>query len=190
MAKPYHHGDLRNALLSAAVREIRDHGVPGFSLRRVAGDVGVSPSAAYRHFPDKAALLAAVAEEGFRRMSKTMQKTIESYPQDPSSVFHATGLGYVRFAVSHPEHFRVMFAHPSEPVPDDPYTLLTRALDALVANGTITDARREGAELVAWTSVHGLATLLVDRALPARSKAEVDALFQVVSDAVRRSLRP
>src|SRR5687767_3479304 len=107
-ADRYHHGDLRRALLQAAVRTIRTHGVDGLTLRGVGSTLGVSRTALYRHFTDKAALLAAVAAEGFRMLREELARAWEESGRALTG-FEAMGRAYVRFAVAHPSHYRVMF---------------------------------------------------------------------------------
>ncbi len=174
----YHHGDLRNALLEAALALVAKHGVEAFSLREAARAVGVSPAAAYRHFEDKDALLAALAHDAFGRLSQGMERAISRVPGEPGTpghaiaAFRAVGLAYVEFAVQHPSQFRVMFgpwcADEQEPLPSgapglrDPYTILVDSLDALVASGAVRAEARAGAEIAAWSTVHGLASLIVE----------------------------
>jgi AcrR family transcriptional regulator len=174
----YHHGDLRNALLEASLALVAQEGVERFSLREAARAVGVSPAAAYRHFEDKDALLAALAHDAFGRLAQGMERAISRVPGEPGSrahavgVFVAVGQAYVEFAVQHPSHFRVMFgpwcAHEEKPSGPgtagarDSYTILVNSLDALVASGAIRAEARAGAEIVAWASVHGLASLIVE----------------------------
>ena len=107
-ADRYHHGDLRRALLQAAVRTIRSHGIDGLTLRGVGSALGVSRTALYRHFTDKAALLAAVAAEGFRMLREELRRAWERR-RARTRGFEAMGVAYVRFAVAHPSHYRVMF---------------------------------------------------------------------------------
>ena len=181
----YHHGDLRHALVEAAADLVARHGVEAFSLREAAREVGVSPAAAYRHFEDKAALMTAVAADGMWRLSAGMEKALARVPGPPGSPAHAAasllavGEAYVEFAVRNPSHFNVMFgpwcphvdpagAPPTAPAPAgrDPYQILVDTLDGLVAAGAIGAAARAGAEVTAWSGVHGLASLLVEGALP------------------------
>ena len=180
----YHHGDLRRALLDAALDLVMDKGVEAFSLREAARAVGVSPAAAYRHFADKAALLQALAIEGMGRLALDMEEAIERAPGDRGSPARAAaelaavGAAYVEFAMSHPARFRAMFGafcpagEPEEMPPEaaprgrDPFQILVDSLDALVATGAIPGAARAGAEVVAWSAVHGLASLLVSESLP------------------------
>ena len=173
----YHHGDLRNALVASAVRLIETSGTTSFSLREAARDVGVSANAAYRHFDDKSALMTAVAAFGFRQLATQMVGAMASAAggraKGPASVarFKAVGRAYVEFAVAHPELFRVMFgecgaecrkAEPGDDATEDPWSLLGKSLDALVADGLLAAERRPGAELKAWSVVHGFASLALD----------------------------
>ncbi len=190
----YHHGDLRHALLEAALTLVSKRGVEGFSLRETAREVGVSPAAAYRHFEDKAALLEALATDGMGRLAVAMEKAIARAPGAPGSPARAAaelaalGTAYVEFAVAHPSHFRVMFGpwcdHPEmeelppEALPGgrDPYQILVDTLDGLVRAGAIAPAARAGAEIAAWASVHGLASLLVEGSLPLSAKGRTQAV--------------
>jgi AcrR family transcriptional regulator len=178
----YHHGDLRNALLAATLKLVAKHGVEGFSLREAARVVGVSAAAAYRHFEDRSALLKALAHEGLARLALKMEEAVATAPGAPGSPSRAaaelTGIGsaYVEFAVANPSHFRVMFgpwcdlgdelAPELLPYGRDPLQLLVDTLDGLVRAGAITPATRQGAEISAWSAVHGFASLLVEGGLP------------------------
>jgi AcrR family transcriptional regulator len=176
----YHHGDLKRALQETALRLVVERGPEGFSLREAAREVGVSPGAAYRHFADKNALLATLAADGHGRLATHMEKAVARVagaagtPAKAVADFAAIGEGYVDFAVRHPAHFRVMFGPCLEaegfapclsPSGRDAYQILVDALDALVAAGVVPAAARPGAELPAWSMVHGLSALLVDGAL-------------------------
>jgi len=191
----YHHGDLRNALLETALRLVAERGPEGFSLREAAREVGVSPSAAYRHFADKEALLAALAKDGHARLAAAMERAIARVPGERGTPAHAAavvaaiGEAYVEFAVRHPSHFRVTFRPCMEaegsqatvaPSDRDAFQILVDALDALVASGAVTAAARAGAEVTAWSGVHGLATLVVEGALPLSGRDRADALRVVI----------
>lgn len=191
----YHHGDLRNALVAAALKLVAKRGVEGFSLREAARAVGVSPAAAYRHFEDRSALLKGLAHEGLARLAVKMEDAIASAPCAPGSAARAaaelTGIGaaYVEFAVAHPAHFRVMFgpwcdladelAPELSPRGRDPLQLLVDTLDGMVAAGAITPAARRGAEISAWSAVHGFASLLVEGGLPLGETERASALRAV-----------
>ncbi len=191
----YHHGDLRRALLDAALVRIARDGAEQFSLRAAARDVGVSATAAYRHFADRSDLLAALAMEGFTALADAMVTAREATPRRGTSRararagFVAVGRAYVEFALAQPARFVVMFgaAHirprvrgRAGTIDRDPYELLSDALDELVVAGELTAARRRGAEAKAWAVVHGTATLLRDGALVCRTRAERAALVESV----------
>ena len=110
--RPYHHGDLRTALLAAAIREIESVGVEHLSLRSLATEVGVSPSAAYHHFADKDALIAAVAMQGFVMLERSVTEAAASLPAtaDPAARLGAAARAYIDFALVHPHLFRVAFS--------------------------------------------------------------------------------
>ena len=173
MSDAYHHGDLRNALLRAAVELVAEHGVAGLSLREAARRVGVSHAAPYRHFPDRAALLSAIAEEGFGRLVDAGRRAMAE-ACDPGDRLRAYGLEYIRFARHHPVHFRVMFSAqlpafetcpegaPSARIAVD---LLFEAAGA-AAGAEVGEAERALAVVAARSLVHGFATLVADGRLP------------------------
>jgi AcrR family transcriptional regulator len=104
----YHHGDLRASLVKAAVAEIERGGYENLSLRELAESVGVSRAAPYRHFADRRALLAAVAADGFERLTAIYRKAMES-SETPQERLAAAGRGYLKFAAERPQMFRLMF---------------------------------------------------------------------------------
>ena len=107
--RAYHHGNLREALIAAGLKELARSGQADFSLREVARRVGVAPTAVYRHFAAKDDLLAAIASECADRIAQMMMEAVAATPaDDPLERFRATGIAYVRFAVAHPEHFRIL----------------------------------------------------------------------------------
>ena len=190
----YHHGDLRNALVASAVRLIEQGGAATFSLREAARGVGVSANAAYRHFDDKSALMAAVAAEGFQQLGKRMQRAMTRASEAGDSRasiarFKAVGRAYVEFAADHPELFRLMFGErgveclrqvTADPAVETPWTLLGKALDALASDGLLTPERRQGAELKAWTVVHGFASLALDGLVVFRKGGERAAALEAL----------
>jgi AcrR family transcriptional regulator len=186
----YHHGDLRRTLLDTALKLIAERGPEGFSLREAAREVGVSPAAAYRHFADKPELLAALAAEGHGLLAAAMEKAAARVEApDPRGraveAMSAIGRAYVDFAVRNPSFFRVMFGtqlraagyEPAcAPSGRDSYQVLSATLDSLVISGAIPAERRPGAEIPAWSIVHGFSTLLVDGALPLTARQRAGAL--------------
>ena len=197
----YHHGQLREALLDAALELARREGPEAVVLRAASRAANVSHSAAYRHFADRASLLRAVAERCMTRLALLMEDRIDEVPPggdalgEAQSRLAATGRAYVEFALSEPGWFRTAFGVPrglSHFQPGEgagrrglgPYELLGAELDGLVAAGGLPAARRPGAEYPAWSAVHGLSTLLIDgplRDLPDAERAQVlDKVFAVV----------
>lgn len=162
--------DLRARLLAAAVELVTEKGVDGVSLREAARRVGVTHPSVYRHFPDKAALLAAVAEEGFRSLRSAIIRECIPYPA-PRERFHHLVLAYVEFARAHPTRFRIMFgpeaaqkwAHPSLRAAETATFAL--CLDSVI-EGQHQKQIREGdpreIALAGWVMVHGIAALVVD----------------------------
>lgn len=172
--RPYHHGDLRDALVDAALVLTRSGGPSALSVREVTRAVGVSPAAAYRHFSDRSRLLRAVASEIQTRMGTMMRRRMRA-PRDASPTERArlrlrgVGLGYITFALDEPGWFETAFFGDAEGRPVDaplvgpppPFELLTTALDELTAAGGLSPERRSGAEFVCWSAVHGCAELLI-----------------------------
>jgi AcrR family transcriptional regulator len=167
-ARPYHHGDLRRAVLDAAVAAIPEAGPAGLSLRDLARRAGVSHAAPAHHFGDKAGLLTAVAVEGFDLLAQALTDA-----QQRTGDFLELGVAYVRFAVDHRAHFEVMF-RPDLHHPDDPdlEAAQQRAGAALYGGaGAIPPGQRGPdvrlAGVAAWSLVHGFASLWLTGSLPA-----------------------
>ena len=106
----YHHGDLRAALLAAALEIIEDTGPQGLTIREVARRAGVSHAAPYRHFTDKDELILAVVEQGFELMHTTMMAEKAAAGPDPLDQFAASGMAYLNFSMRYPAYYRVMFS--------------------------------------------------------------------------------
>jgi len=167
--RPYHHGDLRAALLAAAEIELSETGIERFSLRAVAKRAGVSHAAPAHHFGDAQGLLTALAAAGYDRFLATQRAREATAPAGQPDRLIAAGLGYIDFATAHPALFRLMFAS-SRPDFADPVLEASgrAAYDHLLENVAeltgIPDPRRSPAALTAataaWAIVHGLADLL------------------------------
>ncbi|HTJ41572.1 MAG TPA: TetR/AcrR family transcriptional regulator [Kofleriaceae bacterium] len=167
----YHHGDLRNALIAAALQLIAEKGVEGFTLRDAAKKAGVSVAAPYRHFTDRDDLLAAVAADCMQRLGDAMDRALEAAGDvDPLSAFRATGIAYVRFAVEHPAHFRVMYLpQVMARMPEDVgqglaewQKEMTEKLAAAQQAGELIDLPLDQLMLAAGCITHGLAHMIVD----------------------------
>src|SRR5574337_425238 len=172
-ARGYHRGDLRAALLDAGLRLLQSRSVDDLGLRELAREVGVSAAAIYRHFPDKSALMAALAVEGLERLGRAQRRAARS-ADGVKAGFLASGMAYVRFAVDNPALFRLVFSAAQrcdpldEPVDDVSSAMrgLRRDIERLMPEGTPA-GERKAAALHAWALVHGLAQLVLDRQIPA-----------------------
>ena len=165
--RPYHHGALRQALIDAAETILAERGVEGLSLRDCARRIGVSHAAPKHHFADKTALLTAVAAEGYRAMTDIMDRRRTQAGDDPEIALRAVGLGYIEFAASRPSSFRLMFGETTlrandaelERAAEAAFGRLEQTMAAVErAHGVQTQSPRER-RMLAWTSVHGFATL-------------------------------
>lgn len=182
--RPYHHGDLWHALVQAGVAILREEGVHALTLREVARRAGVSHTAPYRHFADKDALLAAIAEDGFQLLSNGLRDALATYDGDPGHLLHQAARWYVHFVLENPDHVRVMFSglisdyerypdlcHIADQSFDDLVAVsLVLQRDGLLAAG---DPFQQG--FAAWSMVHGLAMLLMEDRYPKHVDMRIDA---------------
>ena len=188
--KTYHHGDLRNALLEAAVELIRTHGPSAISLREVAKLAGVSHTAPYRHFEDKHALLAAIAEEGFRRLGQAMTDVSARY-KEPRTQLVEAGKAYVDLAVANPEVTQLMFGGYLDPercsdgvrIQGD---LAFQGLLSIIENGKNAGILKSLDSMTlataTWSLAHGFAMLIAGGQMShiAKSKKEIDKLSRTL----------
>ena len=165
----YHHGNLREALVDAALRLIGERGPAGFAFVELARAAGVSPAAPYRHFRDRNALLAEVARRGYERLAADLEAGWNGGRPDPVTAIEGCGRAYLAFARREPAFYAAMFdtalAFDSEPAlrqaADAAFAVLRRAADAAVATAT---KHRPPALMVAlhlWSMAHGIASLFV-----------------------------
>jgi AcrR family transcriptional regulator len=175
----YHHGDLFEALAAEAFDQVRARGTDAVSLRAVAQAVGVSASAAYHHFPDKNAELD-------RRSAAASDAVPGSGLPAAVARMRAIGAAYIQFAGEEPHLFRHVFGFycdvsMSKELPEgsSTYQLLCDTLDEMQRLGKL--RRREGLDMLAWTSVHGFASLMIDQLLPPEAAgANLDALLGII----------
>lgn len=167
----YHHGNLRTKLVATGVELVREGGASALTTRACAERNGVASSAVFRHFRDRRALLTAVATEGFAMLARG---TITAYPElEPRDRLLAIGGAYLCFAMEEPKIFRLMF---SDDILDMTDTDLKAAAEPILeqtaiaagAGGDLSDPRT----LLAWSIVHGLATLAIDNQLATLVPAE------------------
>ncbi len=165
-SKSYHHGDLRAALLDAGLKALDSTAIEDISLRQIARDVGVSATAVYRHFPDKRALLSAMADAGIERLAEEQQRAARA--AGDADAFAATGRAYVRFALAQPALFRLIFAYTC-PAGETVFgnSMAARMLQDFSARYTASEEDARQLVIQAWAVVHGLAMLMLDGQLPA-----------------------
>jgi AcrR family transcriptional regulator len=205
---PYHHGNLRKTLLDSAVALIGEVGPRAFTLREVARRAGVSHNAPYRHFPNKDALLVAVAAEGFDRLAVSMQAAMEP-ARNPRERLVLCGCGYVEFALLWPQHLLVMFDLPAgwreaSPITQfDPpidsqigpqigagaFAVLLDSIVAAQQSGDLPSGDPEPLAWTAWSLVHGIAKLVAGGNLPLSTQAAV-AFTRTAAEALLSGLHP
>lgn len=185
----YHHGDLKRALLDAAMEMLDQEGADGIGLRELARKVGVSAAAPYRHFRSRQALLEAVATEGFRRFSAMMDAKEADLPEDEQ--LPAMAEAYVRFALVQPALFRLMFSRQIDKQGNKAlHAAAVQAYASLAkaAARDVPDAPSEGA-VIAWSFVHGLSMLLLDEQILGVSPQNSDSLVRNLAQRFVRGMR-
>jgi AcrR family transcriptional regulator len=169
--RQYHHGDLRAALIQASLSLIAKHGVQGLALSDAANLAGVSVAAPYRHFKDKEALLVEISREGFVIFRDALALAVQTHPEDKVSRLVEMGVAYVNFALRHRAHFKVMWeGGPSkhkypevEEIAHQAYLLLEGAALDLMPGAP--RERQQALIAAAWTTVHGFASLALEKEL-------------------------
>ena len=202
--KPYHHGALHSALIEASIALAREGGPDRVVLREAARVAGVSHSAAYRHFADREALLVEVSRHARSELAAEMRRRVNR-AKDSLEQLQAVGTAYVDFALTQPGLFRTAFiSHPAATPAEDhdrpagpqtrspadstePFEILGQVLDRAQDAGLLDPHRRPGAEIAAWSAVHGLASLLLDGPLPT-TDADIEFSLRQVLDLIARGL--
>lgn len=188
-SKPYHHGDLGNALLQAAVEVIEQQGVAELRMRDLTRRLGVSHGAPANHFKDRNELLVALGVQGFERLTAHQLKAREREHASPIEALNAIGVAYVEFARDNPAHFEVMFQRGllNQPaLAQAAAACFQQLLETIAAVGpartgsTAHQRDRDLSALGSWALVHGLATLHVQRILPGGADADVAGITKRV----------
>ena len=186
--KAYHHGHLRAALLEEAARMISEAGAEGVTMRALSHRVGVSRTAPYRHFADKEALLVAVAADGFARLKARLQAIDVPDHEDAMLRFQEMGVSYVAFALENPAHYRLMYGKEAlrrtqyphlQAAADAAFAELVEIIETYQAAGAIKSENSHALAYIAWSTVHGLASLLVDGQM--RYPDDVEALARLTT---------
>jgi len=196
VAKPYHHGDLKHALVAAGIALLAEGGPAALDLRKVARKAGVSHTAPYRHFADKRSLLVAIAEEGFIRLAERLNPAIA----DPSPL-NTIAIAYIHFAVDEPALMREMFSgltidrleHDSlHQASKTSFSMLIQIIQQEQASGRCVPDNAERLALVLWSLLHGLAMLIIENQLPMVT-TQPNGTDQFIAESVDRlivGLRP
>lgn len=191
--RAYHHGDLRNALILAGLALLNEEGMAALDLRKVARRAGVSHAAPYRHFADKQALVAAINEHGFQRLTEALQHAIEGAGRQPKARLRAGTQAYIAFALAQPALAHAMFSGLTLDRNDYPslYAASKQAFGGLI--GVIAEGQQRGVfvkgdptliALTVWSLVHGMAILIIERQYPPE-KTEGPALQKTLDTALQ-----
>jgi AcrR family transcriptional regulator len=194
--RPYHHGDLRTALIAEAATMIAEGGAGSVTMRALGRRLEVSRAAAYRHFADKGALMVAVAASGFERLSTLLEEIDAGSAGDSPDRLPRMGEAYVRFALENPAYYRLMYGREALARVDVPE--LREAANALFDGlvGVFLVQQRAGVirrqdpraqAYVAWGAAHGLASLLIDGQI--LTAVDVDRLIQQMGVTLMEGLR-
>jgi AcrR family transcriptional regulator len=188
--KNYHHGALKQELMRAAILAIEARGQVDFNLREIAKASGVSVAAVYRHFASKNELLIALAEQGFKTLRHRFQAIMNDETLSKAEIRQALGMGYVHFAMEHEGLFRVMFCRELCQLPEfvsieslanESLHILQSALEASQSLENC-DASLAPAVLAAWSRVHGLAFLWIERNISSSAPAFLSTVEKILKD--------
>jgi AcrR family transcriptional regulator len=192
--RPYHHGNLRAALLEQAELTLSERGAQALSLRQLAREIGVSHAAPRRHFPDRQALLDALAEDGFDRLGDALARAVQCAGAAFGARLHALGQAYISFATRHAALLELMFAGKQRPGADSVRESGDRAFATPLA--VIVEAQAAGelqagdpgrVAIVAFATLQGLAAMANGGMIEA---APVDAVVTDAIDQLLDGLRP
>jgi AcrR family transcriptional regulator len=188
--RPYHHGNLRTALLEQAERTVRERGVQALSLRGLAREVGVSHGAPRRHFPDRQALLDALAEAGFARLGEELGRAVDGAGEGFRARLQATAAAYVRFATRDAALLELMFAGkqheqagPLHEAADRAFSVLLELIEQGQAEGALEPGEPERVGLVLFATIQGIAALVTG------GMVQPVQLDELVADATASFLR-
>lgn len=188
--RPYHHGNLRSALLDAAERTVRERGVGDLSLRELARDIGVSHGAPRRHFPDRQALLDALAQTGFERLRAELRAAVDGAGEDFEPRLHATAAAYIRFATADPALLELMFAvkHREgagvlQEAAESTFAVMLEVVIQGQAEGRLEPGDPERVGLVLFATIQGIAALLTG------GMVAPEQLDELLSDSIAHFLR-
>ena len=198
--RSYHHGNLREALIEAALRLIREKGPAGFTIAEAARAAGVSPAAPYRHFRDRDELMADVAKRGFEQFAAALTKAWDNGRPSPMAALHRIGVAYLAFAREHTATYTAMFESglnigvypPLAAASDAAFGVLRGACETVIA--TLPQGKRPPALMMAlhiWSLSHGIASLFgrgdhARRPLPMQPEELLEAAVLIYVDGLAR----
>lgn len=189
----YHHGDLRTALLNATIEMINQQGVEAITMRKLSEWIGVSRTAAYRHFSDKADLLTATAIEGFKQFTHALRTARLDDAVDEISQFKNMGQAYMFFAMKHAAYYRLMFSDNHVQQNDvlqnastQAFTELFLMIEALQEKQLIKCEAPKMQAIYTWSLMHGLSSLIIDNKL--HSDLDLDDLMLFIEEKLNKSL--
>ncbi len=190
---PYHHGDLGSSLITATIDMITQQGVDSITMRSLSDWVGVSRTAAYRHFENKEALLTATAIVGFEQFSAALHAARYNESLDGISRFKAMGEAYLHFAIQNPAYYQLMFGNTIVQRSDALSRAATAAYDELLSmikmlqeNTLIAPGKSHAKAVYIWSLMHGLASLLINDKL--QGKQNLPAILDFFDHAIMASL--
>ncbi|MFL7871169.1 MAG: TetR/AcrR family transcriptional regulator [Anaerolineales bacterium] len=192
-ATPYHHGDLKNALIKAGTEILASEGLGGLSLRKVAKQAGVSHAAPYAHFKDKQALIAAISTEGFKQLHSQIESVKKTYQANPGSLLIETAWAYVQFALNEPDRFKLMFSSALEKEKEYPdfveisqknFRQLVDIVEICQGANILKSGDSELIALSVWGTVHGFVSLLLEGQI-SHSVLEKAPLKEILIDIIR-----
>jgi AcrR family transcriptional regulator len=189
----YHHGDLRTALIKATIEMINEQGVASITMRSLSDWVGVSRTAAYRHFDDKSALLTATAIEGFKQFSKALRVARLDESHDEISRFRMMGQAYIEFAMDNSAYYRLMFGdtviQKNEELRtscDEAFKELLLIIELLQQVNAICCEDPKNQAIYIWSLMHGLSSLVIDNKL--QKNVELKDLMIFIDQQIQKSL--
>ncbi len=204
-SKSYHHGDLKKALITTAVKMLQKVAASELSLRELARQAGVSQAAPYRHFKNKEALLAAISQEGFELKLKYMQEAVAAVGDNHDEAMYACAEAYLKMATLHPEHFKIMSSSSVLPTEEHP-ELLASAQDTIMFVMSVVERGQKAGIIGAgdpahrsmhcWAVVHGFSSLLAERRLewmgvtPDNAKQAIRTLVSQFTQGSKTDLEP
>jgi len=196
-SKTYHHGDLKNALIKAGVEILAKEGIGKLSLRKVALKAGVSHTAPYSHFSDKQSLIAAISTEGFQRLSKALDSTIKSHPNNPKKQLIEGAQAYVKFALANKDIFKIMFSSALEKEKEYPafveisqktFHQVVEIVEACQEAGIIKSGEADVLAVIIWGQVHGIIALALEGQI-SHTILERKSLQEIVTQAIEQAIK-